>query len=248
MFTDKIHSTIIWNILIFVLISSGFYLIEPSPNDQAQLNKRLHSTLPFKRALNGLSQKASAEYNFFLLLFGLAHRAKVSVDYPANLSGKFVSVIESMANQNNRSNINTFDRVINGKGPGIDWTKVNSLYTDYSTTLDTVNGMVDAMTRNQSIKMSELEWLLQLAQGVIDYRFRQPETEKKATIIGKWKLIKESLDKILAEPHRFRSWSDRPDIDLFQEKYNKGKSMKKFEFHNDNLIFFPFITLNSVQN
>ena len=80
------------------------------------------------------------------------------------------------------------------------------------------------MTRNQSIRIYEVECLRKFVLGVIAYRSTLPATCEPLQIIAKWNLIKDNLDNILSDPERFRSSSDKPIIDLFTEDHNKGKS------------------------
>ena len=211
MFLYKIYS-----IFICILIISGFLTIEgqsikASQIDQAQLENQ-----------NCRALKSSAEYNFILMFFGLAQRAKVA-NKGGHLSQNFAEQVEKVARANyNKAKFSSFDQVVNGKGPGIDWTEVHKDYKNYSVILDGVNGMVDKMTRNQSIRMSEVKRLGEFAQGVINYRSRLPNPDEQIPIIARWDSIEKNLDKILSEPRRFRTWSDIPEIEFYQEEHHKG--------------------------
>ena len=75
--------------------------------------------------------------------------------------------------------------MINGEGQSIEWKGVESFYTDYSVTLDSINGTLDAMTRNQSIRIYKVKFLREFALGVIVYRFNLEDTDELVQTIAK---------------------------------------------------------------
>ena len=159
--------------------------------------------------------------------------------------------MDKVARRKNEPNLIILDHVVNGKEPGIDWTKVDPAYTDYQRVLDSVDGMVDVMPRYQSTRMSEVKLLRELAQGVIDYRFNLPNSAELAPIIAKWKSIVSNLDEIQSDTSRFRPdskviisgfLSDNPKIDLYKDthEYHPYLYVSSDEFKQGPSIFFNF--------
>ena len=236
MFSNRIYSTIIWNLMISGLLSTGYQAIEAQIIEQ----DRDYILVQSKRALNGINQKSSAEYNFFLMVFGLAHRAQRAqgVSPVEHGSARFVEQVAKVARTKKKPDVIVFDQVVNGKGPGIDWTEVNPAYIDYRRALDSVNRMVDEMTRNQSTRLSEVKRLREFSQGVVDYRSNLPISAGQAPTIARWKSIVSKLDEVLSEPARFRTWSDEPEIDLYYFPHEYESDFALFE--QGPSIFFNF--------
>ena len=238
--------------MISCLLSIGYQSIDTLPIGQDHVNKQeaVRPYLRTKRALNGINQKSSAEYNFFLMVFGLAHRAKreQGLNPIGHLSARFAEQVEKVARRKNKPGIMIFDQVVNGKGPGIDWPKVNPNYTDYLKTLDSVNRMVDEMTKSKNIRESEVKRLREFAKAVIDYRSNLPISAGQAPRIARWISILSKLDEILSEPDRFGNSDDqdKPEIDLYEVAHEYLGDFDEFE--EGPSIFSRFNKFTSLYN
>ena len=226
--SKRIYFKIIWNFVIACLLSAGSESHNSASIEQAHSNYqlKLHSEFRSKRELNSLVQMASAECSFFLMLFGLGQRARNSVK--VNYSVLFANEVEEVATKANepvKPTIRDFDSVANGEGPGITWTKIHPNAFDYISILETVIPSVDLMTRNKSIRHSEVERLRQFAQGALEFRSRLVHSDDKATIVEMWYEIIEKLTKVLSEPGEHRTWTDTATVNLYDRAHYNGQGI-----------------------
>ena len=228
-------NNIIYSIVIFNLLAAG--ITSSIYQDYLKIKPLV---LPGQRSeltMRGLDQMASAEYNFFMIIFSIFRHLgrnieKFGIDFESlgSLSLNFADQVEQLASKNKCTKITLldFDRVINGarKAPGIDWSKINNRFTDYSLTLDFIEQFLGKL-KNESELIheifveSELKRLQSFAQGTIDYRSKI-NIRKDNNSIELWTPILDKLDQILNETHDFLHWSNLESIKLYKDKDHKG--------------------------
>ena len=137
-----------------------------------------------------MEQEGSAEHSLFSLFFGLVQR--IDADRRVGYSTFFPDQVENVAtganNQRNFS-ISDFDRVVNGNGPGITWTKINPRVYNYLNALENVDFGIHYLTsetHSRAIRRSEIERLREFTQGVVEYRPRLPASDYRVKTIEMW--------------------------------------------------------------
>ena len=222
MISNRAYSKLFCNLIIAGLLSAGDESINSASIENAQsMNKP--PLQRSKRALNSLEQEGSAEYSFFLLLFDLTHRLDTDIEYSATFSEEVKNVATGAINQRTLK-IRDFDKVVNGKGSRINWTKVNPIIDDsnYSNVLEGVKIGGNFLTEQESethvraARRTEIERLREFAQGVIEYHSLFPASDDRAQTIKIWKQIVGNLDRSLSEPERFPDWNNKAPIDLYK--------------------------------
>ena len=178
--------------------------------------------------MRSLCHKASAEYNFFFLLFGLLEQES---SYYHRLRYNFATQVEEALSKNNLGEltVHDYDRVFydNRNGQNLEW-KIVGLYNSdyYGVYLNGVGQMIEKITENPSkIRNSELNRLRIFAQDVINYRLSIKSHNDQELHIDLWENIERNLAlKCSSYQESIQTFSGSPRIIIFDSFRQRGNS------------------------